>query len=168
MDRKTVAEELGQPGAQQMLRDHSLISLAYIGEDGFPRVVPIGFRWDGRRIVMTTNPTAPKFRALTARPQVALSLDTSEATSSNLNPASRSVQLRGVAEIDVSDAAMDYYIEGSVRSLEGKERAEAEASLRAFHRRIALISVEPTWARFYDFGAGRVPGFLARLGEAGR
>lgn len=23
---------------------------------------------------------------------------------------------------------------------------------------------EPRWARYYDFGAGRVPGFLARLG----
>lgn len=165
MQKITVAEELGHPGAQELLRTQSLISLAYIGEDGFPRVIPIGFRWDGRRVLMTTNTTAPKYRALTARPQVALCLDSSEPTSSNLNPASRSLQLRGVAAIDASDAAMDYYVEGSVGSLEGEERAEAEARLRSFHKRVALISVEPTWARYYDFGTGRLPGFLARLAE---
>jgi len=30
---------------------------------------------------------------------------------------------------------------------------------------MALISIEPRWARYYDFGAGRVPEFLARLGQ---
>jgi hypothetical protein len=25
------------------------------------------------------------------------------------------------------------------------------------------ISIEPGWARFYDFGAGRLPGFLTKL-----
>jgi hypothetical protein len=25
------------------------------------------------------------------------------------------------------------------------------------------ISIEPRWTRFYDFGAGRLPGFLTKL-----
>jgi hypothetical protein len=32
---------------------------------------------------------------------------------------------------------------------------------------MARIAIEPRWARFYDFGAGRIPPFLATLaGEA--
>ena len=26
-----------------------------------------------------------------------------------------------------------------------------------------VLSIEPQWARFYDFGAGRLPAFLANL-----
>jgi len=29
------------------------------------------------------------------------------------------------------------------------------------------ISVEPQWARFYDFGDGRLPAFLANLVKGG-
>ena len=28
---------------------------------------------------------------------------------------------------------------------------------------MARISIEPQWARFYDFGAGRIPSFLSKL-----
>jgi hypothetical protein len=28
---------------------------------------------------------------------------------------------------------------------------------------MARISIEPVWARFFDFGAGRIPSFLAKL-----
>ncbi|HLI01497.1 MAG TPA: hypothetical protein VKV06_11995, partial [Acidimicrobiales bacterium] len=65
----------------------------------------------------------------------------------------------------VSDAALDYYITGSLEGLEGQRRRAAEEKLRALHRGMALISIEPRWARYYDFGAGRVPEFLARLGQ---
>jgi hypothetical protein len=44
-------------------------------------------------------------------------------------------------------------------------RRAAEAKLRSIHRRMARITIEPRWARYYDFGAGRVPAFLAQLGE---
>jgi hypothetical protein len=40
--------------------------------------------------------------------------------------------------------------------------------LRSIHRRMARISIEPRWARYYDFGAGRVPAFLAELGQEWR
>jgi nitroimidazol reductase NimA-like FMN-containing flavoprotein (pyridoxamine 5'-phosphate oxidase superfamily) len=162
----TLADELGQPGAQELLRTQSLIQLAYDGVDGFPIVIPIGFRWSGQQFVMTTAPTAPKVKALRTRPHVALSLDSSDPSSSNLAPASWSLLVRGVATIEVSDDALDYYVAISVEGLDGEERRAAEARLRSVFRSMARISIEPTWARYYDFGAGRVPGFLARLGEA--
>jgi hypothetical protein len=28
---------------------------------------------------------------------------------------------------------------------------------------MARISIEPAWARFFDFGAGRMPSFLTKL-----
>jgi nitroimidazol reductase NimA-like FMN-containing flavoprotein (pyridoxamine 5'-phosphate oxidase superfamily) len=143
----------------------SLTRLAYNGYDGFPRVIPIGFRWDGQRFVMTTVPTAPKVRALAARAQVALTIDSSDSSSSNLNPASRALLVRGLATIELSDAALEYYVASSVESLDEDERPAAEAKLRSIHRSMARIWVEPGWARYYDFGAGRVPAFLAGLGQ---
>jgi hypothetical protein len=32
---------------------------------------------------------------------------------------------------------------------------------------MARITITPSWARFYDFGAGRLPTFLRRLMDAG-
>ena len=44
------------------------------------RVIPIGFWWTGDRIVVCTSDTAPKVRALAARPPVALTIDGAGAT----------------------------------------------------------------------------------------
>jgi nitroimidazol reductase NimA-like FMN-containing flavoprotein (pyridoxamine 5'-phosphate oxidase superfamily) len=161
----TLADELGHPGAQELLRTQSLTRLAYNGVDGFPRVIPIGFRWDGQRFIMTTAPTAPKVRALAARPQVALTIDSSDPSSTNLNPSARALLVRGLATIEVSDAALDEYVAGSIEGLDEDHRRAGEAQLRSIHQRMARISIEPRWARYYDFGAGRVPAFLARLSE---
>lgn len=161
----TLADELGHPGAQELLRTQSLTRLAYNGIDGFPRVIPIGFRWNGQVFVMSTAPTAPKVRALAARPQVALTIDSSDPSSSNLNPASRALLVRGLAIVEVSDDALEEYVSGSVGGLDEDDRRAAEARLRSIHRRMARISIEPRWARYYDFGAGRVPAFLAELGQ---
>ena len=36
---------------------------------------------------------------------------------------------------------------------------------RMLYKQMARITIEPQWARYYDFGAGRVPGFLRKLAE---
>ena len=41
--------------------------LAYIGKDGTPRVIPIGFFWTGDQVVISTATTSPKVTALSAR-----------------------------------------------------------------------------------------------------
>ena len=62
MDTKELADELGQPGARQLL-DGSAAHLAYSGPDGFPRVIPVGFLWNGDRIIVCTATTSPKVAA---------------------------------------------------------------------------------------------------------
>ena len=75
MNTQELARELGHPDAQKLLSG-SMARLAYNGHDGFPRVIPVGFYWTGERIVVSTAPTSPKARALSFRPEVALTIDT--------------------------------------------------------------------------------------------
>jgi hypothetical protein len=46
---------------------------------------------------------------------------------------------------------------------QGAELTAFEAQVRATYKQMARITIAPTWARFYDFGAGRLPTFLRRL-----
>jgi nitroimidazol reductase NimA-like FMN-containing flavoprotein (pyridoxamine 5'-phosphate oxidase superfamily) len=78
MERKEIERELFAAGAQELLESSSAAHLAYIGTDGTPRVIPVGFWWTGEQ---------------------------------------------------------------------------------------ARIAITPTWVRFYDFGAGRMPRFLQELAE---
>jgi hypothetical protein len=49
--------------------------------------------------------------------------------------------------------------------MDGAQLQEFEAHVRGVYRQTARISITPQWARFYDFGAGRVPAFLSKLGS---
>jgi len=42
------------------LRSAALARLAYTERDGLPRVIPIGFHWDGKQLVVCTAPTAQR------------------------------------------------------------------------------------------------------------
>ena len=70
-----MTEELDDPGARNLLASATLLRLAYNGSDGFPRVIPIGFYWKGNQIVVCTAATAPKVKALSSRPNVAMTID---------------------------------------------------------------------------------------------
>jgi DNA-binding transcriptional LysR family regulator len=140
---------------EEILRTATLARLAYDGIDGTPRVIPIGFLWTGAAVVLATHPSAPKFAALRARPRVALTIDTA-------SPA-RSLLLRGEAEIEVLDGPVPEYLEAAAKSMEGEELAAFEAACRETYDRMARISIVPDWARYFDFGAGRLPGFLREL-----
>lgn len=153
MDPDLLRAEL--EAAADILRTATLARLAYDGTDGTPRVIPIGFLWTGDAVVLATHPTAPKFAALRARPRVALTIDAP-------SPA-RSLLLRGKAEIEVVDGVAPEYLEAAAKSMQGEELAAFEATCRATYDRMARISVVPDWARYFDFGTGRVPDFLREL-----
>jgi hypothetical protein len=46
--------------------------------------------------------------------------------------------------------------------------AEFEQNVRRMYDHMARIAITPTWVRFYDFGAGRMPRFLQELAEQSR
>ena len=158
MNTQELAQELGHPGAQELLRSGSLVRLAYTGHDGCPRVIPIGFYWNGERIVVCTAPTSPKVRALASRPRVALTIDAGSTPAT-----ARALLVRGLAAMDTVDGVPDEFIAAATKSLDASQRGEFERHVRSMYKQMVRISIEPRWARFYDFGAGRLPTFLANL-----
>jgi nitroimidazol reductase NimA-like FMN-containing flavoprotein (pyridoxamine 5'-phosphate oxidase superfamily) len=150
------ADDLAHPGAEEILRHASLARLAYSGLDGTPRVVPVGFHWNGEEVVVCTATTAPKVAALRSRPAVALTIDTADTPST-----AKALLIRGNAEIDIVEGVAEEYLDAS--AVQDAEREAFEARVRETYERMARIVITPHWARFYDFGAGRLPPFLQEL-----
>lgn len=161
MEQQDVDNELALAGAQELL-GHTSAHLAYVGPDGTPRVVPVGFYWTGDQVVISTATTAPKVAALSARPDVALSIE-----SGNTPGGARALSIRGRADIEIVDGVVPEYLAAARRSM-GADAAEFEKNVRAMYPQMARIAVTPRWARFYDFGAGRIPVFLQELAAQSR
>ena len=158
MNRQELDRELGQPAAGELLESAQLARLAYNGPDGRPRVIPIGFHWNGEHIVICTATTAPKVRAISSRPQVAVTIDAGSTPTE-----AKSLQVRGTASVEIVDGIPDDYLAGSRKSLDAERAVAFERAVRSMYPQMARISIEPHWARFYDFGAGRIPAFLSTL-----
>ncbi len=156
MNPHQVTEELSDPTAQALLSSDALARLAYVGPDGFPRVVPVGFYWDGARIIVCTATTAPKVRALSDRPEVALTIDWQ-------GPPAKVLSTRGTADLEIVEGIPPEYIKASAKVIDEDQLAHFEAQVRSVYPAMARISITPTWARVYDFGSGRLPVFLQRL-----
>jgi hypothetical protein len=153
-----ITEELEHPGARNLLDSATLLRLAYDGSDGFPRVIPIGFYWNGNQIVVCTAATAPKVKALSSRPNVAMTIDAGDTPTE-----AKALLVRGLASVDIVDGVPDEYIAASTKALGADQVTEFERQVRSMYDQMARISVEPVWARFFDFGAGRMPSFLTKL-----
>src|SRR5215813_10042264 len=149
-------DDLRHPDAQQLLDTPDPARLAYNGPDGFPRVIPIGFLWNGTAIIVCTAVTAPKVKALRERPNVALTID-------DIGPPAKALLVRGVANVEIVDGVALEYLAAAAKSTHGGELAAFEAEVRRLYKQMARITIAPNWARFYDFGAGRFPTFLRRL-----
>lgn len=158
MSHREVLAILNDPVAQELLRSASLVRLAYIGTDGTPRVIPIGFHWNGREIVVCTAPTAPKVRALRANEHVALTIDTEQQPPQQL-------LVRGTVTLDVVDGVPPEYLRANEKVLPQDQWDQFAAQVRGMYKQMARIAVVPAWARVFDFATGRVPAFLQRLAE---
>ena len=95
MEQQDIDAELSTVGAQELLTSTSAAHLAYIGRDGTPRVIPVGFFWTGNQVVISTATTSPKVTALSTRPDVALTID-----SGNTPDQVRALSMRGQAIVD--------------------------------------------------------------------
>lgn len=144
MEPSEVAEILDRPLSRELLA-RDLTRLAYVAQDGTPRVVPIGFSWNGSTIVMCTAPNAPKIRSLRRNPAVALTIDT------EVHPP-QILLIRGQAELDVVEGVPEEFLQmNGAYTMTPEQRVEWEAGVKALYERMVRIVVTPTWAKLIDF-----------------
>jgi len=163
MERQDIHDELARTGAQQLLTSASMARLAYLGKDGTPRVIPIGFCWTGDQVVICTATTSPKVSALAACPDVALTIDVGETPSQ-----ARALSVRGRASVGIVDGVPEEYLAAAAKIMDAEAVAQFEQNCRAMYGQMARIAITPHWVRYFDFGAGRLPRFLQDLVDRNR
>lgn len=144
MQRDAIIELMNDPVAQELVNAPIPARLAYNARDGSPRVIPIGFLWNGEVFVMATTVNSPKVRALVANPKVALTVDTNSFPPHVL-------LVRGEATLEVVDGVPDEFVEAARRFVGEDGMPEWEAGVRALYKQMAVIRVTPTWAKIHDF-----------------
>ncbi len=159
VDRADLDDVLGDPRARALLESPLAARLAYSGLDDTPRVVPVGFLWNGAEVVICTAPSAPKVRALRERPAVALTIDEED-------PPQKALLLRGTATIEVIDGVPDEYIAAAAKRIGGEQLRAFESDVRSLYSEMARLKVRPHWAKLLDFDGGPLPAFLQRLIDA--
>ena len=135
-------EQLQDPLAQRLLQSTQPARLAYTWTDGSPRVVPIWFHWTGDQFVFGSPPKAPKLKALTTDPRVALTID------DNAWP-HKVLLVRGHSSVELLDDVSPEYERAATRYF-GPEQGPAWVStLRG--KPMARIAVTPQWVGILDF-----------------
>lgn len=160
MDAQEIADELGQRGAQELLVT-PVAHLAYTVADGTPRVIPVGFFWTGEQVVIASATSSPKVATLSARPDVAVTID------GDGTAGARALSIRGRASVEIVDGLVEEYVMAARRSMDAETADRfVEQCRKTYVHGMARIAITPSWVRFYDFGAGRLPRFLQELVEA--
>lgn len=145
MDRSDVIEVLSKPISQQLLGSSTPARLAYTAVDGDPRVVPIGFVWNGAQLVLFSVPAMAKVRALQRNPRVAITIDTIEPWPP------RVLLVRGAASLELVDGCPDEYVEAGRKVTPPDIADDWEAGVRGLYDQMVRISIEPDWAKLLDF-----------------
>jgi hypothetical protein len=144
MEQNEITEILNRPYSQELL-GRDITRLAYVAKDGTPRVIPIGFVWNGSTIVMCTTKNAPKLASLRANPMVALTIDT------EVHPP-KVLLIRGRVELDVVDGIPEEYLSMNTSyEMTAEQRVEWEKEIRSLYDGMVRVVVTPTWAKLLDF-----------------
>jgi hypothetical protein len=144
MDKEAINTVLAKPLAQELLHASALVHLAYIGRDGYPRVIPTGYVWKGWKFVTCTAENAPKVRDLKSNPRVALTIDTQ-------TQPPRILLVRGTASIEMVDGIPDEYLDASHKGVPREQWGAFDEQVRGLYPRMARISITPEWAKLVDF-----------------
>jgi len=150
---------LNDPVAQKMLQSTVPARFAYNWSDGTPRVIPIGFHWNGEEIVLGTPPDAPKMKVLKDGNQVALTID------SDTMPY-KVLLIRGPIRTDTVDGIAPEYAAMS-RRVFGEEGGQAWLDqVTPIFPRMARIFITPSWVGILDFES-RFPSAIERAMAGG-
>jgi nitroimidazol reductase NimA-like FMN-containing flavoprotein (pyridoxamine 5'-phosphate oxidase superfamily) len=155
MRPEQVTEVMHDPLSQELLHSAIPVRMAYIGTDGLPRAIPIGFLWKDERIVVCTSSNAYKVKALAANPKVALTIDTEAPY--------RALLVRGTASVEIVEGVPPEYLDASRKAKKDEEQFRAfEAAVRSLYKQMARISIAPEWAKVLDFET-RLPSAVEQL-----
>jgi hypothetical protein len=145
--------------AERLLTSTIPARYAYTALDGTPRIVTSWFVWTGEELVLPTFVSAPhlshaayRVRALRAKPDVAVSIDTESFPPEVLS-------IRGKAEIIETDGIAAEYAEAAHRFLGSEQAAGYLAEIDQPGTRMARIAVRPAWVALMDFQT-RMPSAL--------
>ena len=143
--------------AQRLLAANIPARLAFTASDGTPRVLPINFVFNGAEVVMCGFARSHKNRALRARPDVAITIDTNDAPPEVL-------LIRGRAEVTESQGLLAEYAEAMRKG--GDPQVEGYLSMLAERKPLMeRIAVRPNWVGVLDFQT-RFPGGMAKRAGA--
>lgn len=143
---------LHNPIAQHLLQSASAAHLAYLWRDGTPRVVPIGFHWNGQEIVLATPTDAPKTKVLTNGSHVAVSIDEDSSPPKVL-------LIRGTVSINRVEGIAPEFA-AMIRRTMSQEDAQAYLARAArLYPHMVRICVHPDWVGILDFET-RLPSSL--------
>ena len=148
---------LNDPVAQRLLQSPIPARLAYNWHDGTPRVIPIGFHWNGTELVLGSPPDAPKMKALRDGAKVALTIDSDTMPYDVL-------LVRGTIRTDTVEGIAPEYAAMTKRVI-GEEQGQAWLdNMRPLCPRMARIFIQPEWVGILDFET-RFPSALERAME---
>jgi hypothetical protein len=143
MDATTVTETLAKPIARELL-DSAKGRFSYVGSDGDPRVIPVGFWCVGEKIAFATAVRSAKVAALRERPRVALVVDT-------FGMPPRSLLVRGSATVEIVDGVPAEYLAGAPKLMPAEAVDGWRAGVQALYDQMAVITITPDHAVLHDF-----------------
>ena len=136
--------------AQRLLVSREMARIAYVAADGTPRVMPVMFHWNGIELIVSSFAGARKIDAIRARPDVAVTIDTT------VHPP-EVLLIRGRATITEVDGVAPEFVLANYRY--GGEEFGAGRIAEVDHpgTRMARIAIRPSWVGLLDFKT-RFPG----------
>ena len=144
MTNDEIAAVLAKPYAQQLLDGPEPARMAYVGLDGAPRVIPIGFWVEGSQIVIATAPKSAKVAALRADPNVALTIDQGA-----FPP--KALLIRGTTEVTLVDGVPEGYLTAGRKVMTGEQYPDWVAGVQGLYDQMVVLTITPTWAKLLDF-----------------
>jgi hypothetical protein len=148
---------LREPISQQLLQSKSPAHLAYNWRDGTPRVIPIGFHWNGQEIVLATATDAPKTKVLTNGCKVALSIERDSSPPKIL-------LIRGTVHTDTVEGLAPEYTAMILRTMSEQEGQTLLKEAARLYPRMTRIFIHPDWVGLLDFET-RLPSAVERAIE---
>lgn len=141
---QTPLAALTDPVAQTLLQSTIPAHLAYVADDGAPRVIPIWFHWTGEEMVFGSPSTAPKAKFVRSGAPVTVTIDT-------ITWPYKVLQLRGTAQVSTVAGVVPEYA-AAARRYFGEEQGKAWVQqVGGLFSTMTRIAVRPTWVNILDF-----------------